>query len=200
MYCKYKGLETFKTSSKSKQIQQPYLWIQCLQTRWSGPLPAEVHVYRSRRLSLAGTWLAEQHQEPLAPCGASLLLRPLQALLLNEGSSSCCANRGGWLKQWRKNVNYVLHSIKSHWVWEFFLSNELAWKKPRHAPLYVSHKDSDEVKNVLQTLCRSLQNIVCKSPHEDEKISQVLCKKLWQTKDTQSETCNLIIESYQWIT
>ncbi len=47
-----------------------------------------------------------------------------------------------------------------------------------HVPLYVTHEDSDEVKNLLQTFCRCLQNIVCKSAQEDEKISQVLCKKL----------------------
>lgn len=79
-------------------IQLLYLWIQCLQTQLWGPRPAEVHVYRSRRLSLSGTWLAEQHQEPLAPYGASLPLRPLQALLLNGDSSSCCANRTGGIK------------------------------------------------------------------------------------------------------
>lgn len=51
-------------------------------------------------------------------------------------------------------------------------------------PLHVTHEDSDEVKNLLQTFCRSLQNIVGKTAQEDEKISQVLCKKLWQTEDT----------------
>lgn len=88
-----------------------HLWIQCLQTQWWGPRPAEVHVYRSRRLSLAGTRLAEQHQEPPAPCGASPPLRPLQALLLNEDSSSCCAYGTGGIEAICEKFQDGLHHL-----------------------------------------------------------------------------------------
>lgn len=52
-----------------------------------------------------------------------------------------------------------------------------------HVPFYVTHEDSDEVKNLLQTFRRSLQSVVSKSTQEDEKISQVLCKELWKKRD-----------------
>lgn len=48
----------------------------------------------------------------------------------------------------------------------------------RSVPLYVSHEDSNEVKDLLQTFSRGLQDVVGKSTQEDEKISQVFYEKL----------------------
>lgn len=64
---------------------------------------------------------------------------------------------------------------------------EMAYLSPYHnsnhdrehyIPLYITHKDGNKVKNLLQTFCGSLQDILCKTSQEDEKVSQVFCKKL----------------------
>ena len=61
-------------------------------------------------------------------------------------------------------------------LWLPFESETL--KCTDYVPLYIAHEDGDEVENMFETFRRGLQNVVRKSPQEDEEISQVLSKKL----------------------
>lgn len=114
----------FISGNYTQEIQLFYLWTRCLQTQSWGLQPGELHVCKSRTPSLAGTQLAEQHPELLAPCEASLPPRPLQALLLNGGSSFCCTIRKQRkIKLFHERVQPALHS-SVYWSYGDF---DLSW-------------------------------------------------------------------------
>lgn len=47
-----------------------------------------------------------------------------------------------------------------------------------HLPLHITHENSNEVKDVLQGISRSLQDVISKTPQENEEVTQIISKEL----------------------
>lgn len=46
-----------------------------------------------------------------------------------------------------------------------------------YVPLHITHEHSDKVKDVLQGICRRLQDVISKTPQENEEVTQIISKE-----------------------
>lgn len=51
-----------------------------------------------------------------------------------------------------------------------------------YAPLHVTHEDSHKVKDVLQRIGTSLQDVVSETPQENEEVAQVISKEFCEQR------------------
>lgn len=49
-------------------------------------------------------------------------------------------------------------------------------------PLHIAHENSNKVKDVLQRISRSLQDVISKTPQEYEEVTQVICKEFCEER------------------
>lgn len=51
-----------------------------------------------------------------------------------------------------------------------------------YLPLYITHENCNKVKDMFQGISRSLQNVISKTPQEDEEVTQIISKEFCQKK------------------
>lgn len=51
-----------------------------------------------------------------------------------------------------------------------------------YVPLHITHENSNEVKDVLQRISRSLQDVISKTPQENEEVTQIICKEFCEER------------------